>query len=69
MIHHVDQAAIDRMYGEYAPVFVLTTGRTGSRLLVEMVNLSAGLSAFHEPRPTLQYFSNFAFHHQNGVHP
>ena len=65
MIHHVDQATIDRMYGEYSPVFVLTTGRTGSRLLVEMVNLSVGLSAFHEPRPTLQYFSNFAYHHQN----
>ena len=65
MIHHVDQATINRMHEVYTPVFVLTTGRTGSRLLVELLNCSPGLVAFHEPRPTLQYFSDFAFHHQN----
>lgn len=64
LIHHVDQATINHMYSGYPVVFVLTTGRTGSRLLVELLNLCKGISAFHEPSPTLQYFSNFAYHHQ-----
>lgn len=65
MIHHVDQAGITHMYRNYAPVFVLTTGRSGSRLLVDLLNLCPGLEAFHEPRPTLQYFADFAFHRQD----
>lgn len=64
LIHHVDQATINSMYSEYPAVFVLTTGRTGSRLLVELLNLCKGINAFHEPSPTMQYFSNFAYHHQ-----
>jgi len=64
-IHHVDQATIDGMYTNYAPVFVLTTGRSGSRLVTEILNQCEGLAAFHEPEPTLQYFSNHAFHNQD----
>jgi hypothetical protein len=67
MIHHVDQETIAEIYKSYAPVFVLSTGRTGSKFIVELLSLSPAVSAFHEPRPTLQYFSNFAFHHQNEV--
>jgi len=64
MIHHADQATISEMYEGYAPVFVLSTGRSGSKFIVELLNLSPTIAAFHEPRPCLQYFSNFAFQHQ-----
>lgn len=64
-IHHVDQATIDSMYNDYAPVFVITTGRSGSRLITDILNLCEDLAAFHEPEPTLQYFSNHAFHNQD----
>jgi hypothetical protein len=60
MIHHVDQKTIAAMYEEYSPVFILSTGRSGSKFVVELLNLSPVASAFHEPRPALQYFSNFA---------
>jgi hypothetical protein len=64
MIHHVDQRTIDEMYNDYSPVFVLSTGRSGSKLIVNLLNLSANVTAYHEPRPTLEYFSNYAFHQQ-----
>lgn len=64
MIHHVDQATIDEMYGGYRPVFVLTSGRSGSKLVVELLSLAPEIHALHEPRPTLQYFSDFASRRQ-----
>jgi len=66
IIHHVDQATIDRMYADYAAVFILSTGRAGSKFIVRLLGHSDTISAFHEPRPTLQYFSDYAYHHQAG---
>lgn len=64
MIHHVDQETISGMYNNYAPVFILSTGRSGSKFLPELLNLSPNIAAYHEPSPTLEYFSNYAYHHQ-----
>jgi hypothetical protein len=64
MIHHVDQETISEMYNNYAPVFILSTGRAGSKFLPGLLNLSTNISAYHEPSPTLEYFSNYAYHHQ-----
>ena len=65
IVHHVDRETIAGMYENYAPVFLLSTGRAGSKFIAELLNLSPSVSAFHEPRPTLQYFSDFACRHQN----
>ncbi|MBD3305446.1 glycosyltransferase, partial [candidate division KSB3 bacterium] len=64
-LHHVDQQTIDRMYAEYAPVFVLTTGRSGSKFLALLLNQSPQICAYHEPRPTLQYFPHEVYHQQD----
>ncbi len=64
-LHHADQATIDRMYASYSPVFILSTGRSGSKFSAGLFDLSPRTASFHEPRPTLQYFSNYAFHHQD----
>ncbi len=64
MIHHVDRATVDRMYREYSPVFILSTGRAGSRFIAALLDCARNVAAYHEPRPTLQYFSDYAFHHQ-----
>ena len=64
MIHHVEQQTIDEMYHTYSPVFILSTGRSGSKFLVKLLELSPHAAAYHEPRPTLEYFSDYAFHHQ-----
>jgi hypothetical protein len=64
MIHHVDQKTIDLMYRSYSPIFILSTGRSGSKFLTSLLNLSNNIKAFHEPKPSLQYFSDFAFHNQ-----
>ncbi len=64
IIHHADQATIDRMYNDYAPVFILSTGRAGSKFIIKLLEHSPNATAYHEPRPTLEYFSNYAYHHQ-----
>ena len=67
LIHHVDQKTIDEMYNEYSPVFILSTGRSGSKFITHLLNYSSNITAYHEPRPTLLYFSNFAYHNQNEI--
>jgi hypothetical protein len=64
MIHHVDQETIAEMYNHYAPVFILSTGRAGSKFLPGLLNLSPNIAAYHEPRPTLEYFSDYAYYHR-----
>lgn len=64
VIHHVDQETINRMYEKYAPVFILSTGRSGSKFVAQLLDQANNVSASHEPRPTLEYFSNYAYHHQ-----
>lgn len=64
ILDHTDQKTIDEMYNDYSPIFILSTGRSGSKFLVTLLNCSENVTAYHEPRPTLQYFSNYAFHHQ-----
>ena len=67
IIHHVDQKTIKEMYEEYSPVFILSTGRSGSKTIATLLDCSENVTAYHEPRPTLQYFSNYAFHCQSEV--
>ncbi len=67
IIHHADQATVDRMYREYAPVFVLSTGRSGTKLAAALLGAGAGATSFHEPTPALMHLSNHAFHHQEEV--
>jgi len=44
-----------------APVFVLSTGRTGTQLLTNIFALSNSVIAHHEPEPTLNFFSKLAW--------
>lgn len=46
MIHHVDQETIAEMFKSYAPVFVLSTGRAGSKFIVELLHLSPSWARF-----------------------
>jgi len=64
VFHHIDQQTIDAMYNEYSPVFVLSTGRSGSKFLHTIMSQCDDIQSSHEAFPTLQYFSNFAFHNQ-----
>ena len=66
-IHHTNLRNIDKMYDFYSPIFVLSTGRTGTKYLAKIMNYSKYAMAYHEPRPTLQYFSNYAFRNQKKI--
>jgi len=64
-IHHTSSKKINEMYEKHSPIFVLSTGRTGTKFLTNLLNESNNIQAYHEPRPGLQYFCNYAFHNQN----
>ncbi len=53
------------MYNDYTPVFVLSTGRSGSLFIHKVLSELGGVKSYHEAFPTLQYFSNFAYHNQD----
>jgi hypothetical protein len=63
--HHIDQKTIDQMFLDYSPVFIISTGRSGSKFIHSFLDQSDEIVSFHEAFPTLQYFSNFAFHNQD----
>ena len=67
IVHHADRETIAEMYEHGAPVFILSTGRAGSKFVAELLDLAPELRAFHEPRPTLEHFSDFA--HRNQARP
>jgi Sulfotransferase family len=64
IIHHADQETVNGLYAAYPVVFVLSTGRCGTKFLSFLLGHSPSIRAYHEASPTLQYFPNFAFHNQ-----
>ena len=46
------------------PVWVLSTGRTGTNTMTELLKLAPGIDAFHEPAPELFQFSYDYFMNQ-----
>lgn len=65
ILHHVDQETIERMYNEYSPIFILSTGRSGSKFIYTLLSQSNELQSYHEAFPNLQYFSNYAYQNQS----
>ena len=64
IFHHIDQKTIDAMYSDYAPVFILSTGRCGSEFIHHLLSQSECAKSYHEAHPNLMYFSNYAYHNQ-----
>ena len=62
MVDHASQNCVEEMYESYRPTFVLSTGRTGTKFLTQVLDMSASITAYHEPRPVLQYFCNYVYH-------
>jgi hypothetical protein len=65
IFHHIDQKTIDAMYNDYAPIFILSTGRCGSLFIHQLLSQSALAKSYHEAFPNLMYFSNYAYHNQD----
>ena len=68
IIDHADQNEIEKMYNSH-PVFVLTTGRSGSNYIVNLLNnaFPDQVEAYHEPYPVLEYFPNYFYQNQDKV--
>lgn len=67
VFHQIDQATIDEMFTVYKPVFILSTGRSGSKFMNYVFEQLDETASYHEAFPTLQYFSNFAFQNQENL--
>ena len=53
----------DQITQHSAPVFVLSTGRTGTKLISNLLAINKTLKVYHRPHPELEPFSRFAFAH------
>ena len=51
----------EKIFSEMNPVFVVSTGRAGSELLLKLMNESKIGNVYHEPRPGMFYGSKLAF--------
>ena len=63
-IHHASRSVVAEMLAS-SPVFVLSTGRTGTKLLARVLGGSSRLIAHHEPRPALMHLPHWASTHQH----
>jgi len=50
-----------RVFEEHEPVFVLSTGRCGTRLLTDVFELADGVICHHAPQPELWYAERLAY--------
>lgn len=55
---------LDLMHKNFDPIFVLTTGRSGSKLIASILEKEILIDSFHEPFPNLKLINNKAFHSQ-----
>ena len=67
---HGQQRQLDDLYREVReqarPVFVLSTGRAGTKLLTRLLESSKELMPVHEPAPELAYHSALAYREPTG---
>jgi hypothetical protein len=63
-IHHASRSVVEKMLAS-SPVFVLSTGRAGTKLVTQLLDGSSRVSAHHEPRPALMHLPHWAFTHQH----
>lgn len=49
------------LFANMSPIFVVSTGRAGSELLVKLFNASKVGNVYHEPRPRMVYGSKIAY--------
>ena len=68
IIDHTDKDTIEEMY-KSTPVFVLTTGRSGSKFIANIFKelYKDEIDAYHEPYPVLENFPNYFYNNQNKI--
>jgi hypothetical protein len=52
------QELLEKMYEEYSPVFVLSTGRVGTKFLTVLLGRSHNIRSYHESVPRMELFCN-----------
>jgi len=52
---------VTKVHQEYAPIFVLSTGRNGTLLLTNLLSKTNNTIVFHEPEPELSMASKLAY--------
>lgn len=63
-LQHAPSEIYQLVHDDYAPCFVLSTGRCGTQLLTTLFEQHSKVDAYHEPAPELVYFGKYAYEHQ-----
>jgi len=56
-IHHA-RKSIEEKLNKSSPIFFISTGRTGTKFIAELLKLCPRVKAYHEPEPTLMSVSS-----------
>lgn len=68
-IHKYDKLPFTEVYEDlhknYAPCFVLSTGRAGTKLMTKLFEGHEEIKVYHEPFPEITHHSEFAYHNQD----
>jgi len=64
-LFEADSQIIRDMYSEYSPVFVLSTGRCGTKFLSELLSNFNNIEAYHAVEPTMELFCNDVYYFNN----
>ena len=56
-----DFASLYEEVHQQSPIFVLSTGRTGTKLMTKLLARSKALKAYHEPSPVINYYGKAAW--------
>lgn len=66
-IREINETTINNMYENYTPIFVLSTGRSGSKFIAKLFDLHNKINAYHEPDPSLEIFCNYVFQNEEKI--
>ncbi|MFW5891250.1 MAG: sulfotransferase [bacterium] len=53
------------IHNKAKPVFVLSTGRVGTKFLTKVISNSEKINSYHEPTPELIYYARYAYENQS----
>ncbi len=62
---NIQKNIFEEVHSKVTPVFVLSTGRCGTKFIAKVLKKSERLNAFHEPVPELIYYSRYAYENQD----
>lgn len=61
---HQSKKSIEQKLYDSSPIFIVSTGRSGTKFLAELLKIACNIETYHEPSPTLMSISRDMFNEE-----